>query len=225
MFLVAAVVLASCATVPHDHSTRDQRPIATRAPYPEARADSVHRPGFNGRLWLTTPIIGGTEAYATDSGNPGAEAYGAAGNEHATVYARVGHVVVGISPWHRIDTGGLKRLESARNFWLKERGYTGGVRTFVNDAYLPRAEADASTTADEAVAAKKPGLPEPRATIKLPADIPRNPGRLRVDAGRVPGQAAARVSWPESAPKHLAERRAETTEAAPMAARTTLAAK
>ncbi|MFN0132224.1 MAG: hypothetical protein ACKVW3_06790 [Phycisphaerales bacterium] len=223
MMIAALVLVASVGFVRHDHSTLDQRPIATRADYPSGMADSVNRPGFNGRLWVTTPIIGGSETYAVESGNPGAEAYGAAGAEDARVYARVGHQVVSISAWERQEKHGLKRFEEARNFWLKEQGYTGGVRTFVNDAYLPRTVAAAGEAEGGAASGGETGgkaVPEPRATIRLPGDVPRSRGRLRVDADGVSGQmvgrpvlTASRVSWPLGVPGHVAAGRAAIVQA------------
>ena len=100
-----------------------------------------------------------------------------------------------------IDAEGLKRLEAARNFWLKEQGYTGGVRTFVNDLYAWK-QAEAKT-ADETQASTT--VPTPRATLTLPADMPIQRRRIRVDAGDsqpvvCPGAGPARVSWPMAAP-------------------------
>src|SRR5689334_24090487 len=96
------------------------RPIATRALYPAAMADDVRRPGFNGRLWVSRPIIGSMQQgpYPVGWGSPGPEAFGGFDNQDAEVYARVGHQVVGLTPWESIDTQGLRRLEAARNFWL-----------------------------------------------------------------------------------------------------------
>ena len=158
----------------HDN-TRLGRPIATAAPYATAMADDVHRPGFNGRGWATRPIIGGMQGpYATDESLL-AERYGGYGDEDATVYARVGSLVVGINAFEGIPQNGLRRFEQARNFWLQEQGYSGGVRTFVNDLYLYRPPAEPDATSASA-------RPEPRATIQLPADLPRRSNRLRVEA-------------------------------------------
>src|SRR5438874_5197288 len=133
-FLAAAIVSAGMVDGGHRYS---RRPIATAAPYPAGLADDVRRPGFNGRMWVSRPLLGARQEgpYAVDEGSPGSEAYGAFDHAAATVYARVGHILVGVSPWQSINQGGLKRLEAARNFWLKEQGYTGGVRTMINDAY------------------------------------------------------------------------------------------
>ncbi len=192
----------------HDN-TRLGRPIATPAVYPAGMADDVHRPGFNGRLWLTRPIIGGMQGpYATEEGLL-AERYGGYGSEDATVYARVGSLVVGISAYEPITKNGLRRFEQARNFWLQEQGYTGGVRTFVNDAYVFRKE-------DGSPRAEAPAKAEPLATIRVPDDMPRRRNRLRVQGADTSGAAAivvlgegeARISWPAIAPAEAVARTA-----------------
>lgn len=190
----------------HEDS-RQGRPIATSAPYASGIVDDVHRPGFNGKLWVTRPIIGGMQGpYATEESLL-ADRYGAFGDSDQVVYARVGSLAVGIHPFEQICQNGLRRFEEARSFWLREQGYTGGVRTFVNDAYIfmkddgsPRAEA--------------PAKPEPLATITVPDDMPRRKNRLRVDAGSpvpaiaVLGQGDVRVSWPAAAPSEIVSRTA-----------------
>jgi hypothetical protein len=205
---LAAIACASLGQVYYlgSRDVRPVRPIATAAPYPSGMADDVRRPGFNGRLWLTRPIMGSMQQgpYPIVSDPPGPEAYGAFDRPDATVYARVGHLVVGVNAWESIDQEGLKRLEAARNFWLKEEGYTGGVRTIVNDANLwPPKEPEPAphANAGETPAA---GTPVPRATITLPADLPRQHRRIRVEAvpspSMLPGAGPARVSWPDAAP-------------------------
>lgn len=146
---------------------RDSTRLVTRPPYPAGRADSVNRPGFNGRLWVTTPIIGDPEGKLTPTypeswGDPGPEGYGAMDDAGGAVYARMGQNTVAINPWERINQGGYHRLEAARHQWLAERNYTGGVRTFVNEVYelLPEAKMSRNEIA-------------PRATIELPPDMPR----------------------------------------------------
>lgn len=197
------------------------RPIAMHPPYPEGHADDVRRPGFNGRLWVSRPIIGGIQQgpYPLAMGSPGPEAYGEYDNPHVRVPARVGHLVVGISPWDSIEERGLTRLEHARNFWLEEQGYVGGVRTFVNDLYLwDQADGNQAMEVGDAGEAAEPGVPMPRATITLPADMPRQRRRLRVDAGAAgPAMAhaggAVRISWPMSAPAEVVMRSAKEVEA------------
>lgn len=194
----------------HDN-TRLGRPIATSANYPAGMADDVHRPGFNGRLWISRPIIGGMQGpYATEESLL-AERYGGYGHDDAVVYARVGSLAVGISAFESIPQNGLRRFEQARNFWLQEEGYVGGVRTFVNDAYVWR-------KADGEPRVESKGAVEPLATIKVPDDMPRRKSnRLRVDATRSGaeaivrlGEGDARISWPESAPSDAVARTAAT---------------
>jgi hypothetical protein len=205
--LLSLMVVAGAAqlgVVPYVGTHDPNRPIASRAPYPAAVADDVRRPGFNGRVWVSRPIIGSMQQgpFPVGWGSPGPEAYGGFDNQDAEVYARVGHQVVGINPWESINSDGLKRFEAARNFWLQEQGYTGGVRTFINDLYLWK-QAESQPTEEHASAV--PPTPMPRATITLPADMPPQRRRIRVDAGHAqpvvcPGVGPARVSWPLTAP-------------------------
>lgn len=205
--MVGAALLMSSMGWWHDN-TRLGRPIATAALYPAGMADDVHRPGFNGRLYVTRPIIGGMQGpYATEASLL-ADQYGAYGDEYSVVYARVGSLVVGINAFEPITKNGLRRFEQARNFWLQEQGYTGGVRTFVNDAYLFRKP-------DGAPRAESNAKPEPIATIKLPDDMPRRKNRLRVEAtpANTPAIAAlaegsARLSLPDAAPADVVARTA-----------------
>src|SRR3954469_24036900 len=83
------------------------RPIATPEPYPAGMADSVRRDGYNGKLYITRPIMGGYEA----APNPDADRYGAYMDEPHAVRARVGHLVVPIDPYTPWPKQGHKRLE------------------------------------------------------------------------------------------------------------------
>lgn len=169
------------------------RPIANPIPYPMGMADSVRRDGYNGKLYITRPIMGGYEA----DPNPDADRYGAYMDEPQAVRARVGHLVVPIDPYTQWTKQGHRDLEAARSFYLQEQGYTGGVRTFVNDAVIFHAvhqaeQAEAKPHADAGEAKAPPGLPTPRATIQLAPDAPRQRHRMRVmhEAGSKPAVAA-----------------------------------
>lgn len=143
------------------------RNLATRMPYAAGQADSVHRPGFNGREWLSRSVVGnGDDAFARDWNSPGPSAYGAAEDDRSLVYARVGELIVAFSPWEAQQTFGLQHLENARQTWLKEHGYVGGVRTFTNDAKGSEKQANA--------------LPQPRATIQVNPEIPKFRSRMQV---------------------------------------------
>lgn len=190
--ICASVVAASCASpwvAPHAGEPDATRRLATIAPYPAGRADDVRRPGFNGRLWIGESNIGPVNtSWPLGWGDPGPAAYGGLDEEFTTVYARIGHLVTGISPWLAIREPGLADFELARNQWLKEEGFIGGVRTFVNDAYLDRWSAHAAPTvapADLLTSALDTGragfkTPEPRATITIPDDAVRMKSRQRV---------------------------------------------
>ncbi len=176
--LTAAVVSLVLAGPQVSHG--GQRALATPRPYPAGIADSVRRHGFNGRLWVTMSNPGPVTYHHSTGSN--AEAYGAAGHDDARVLARIGTEVVGFSPWHAFSSEGMKRYEIARQLWLKEHGYTGGVRTFVNDAYLANhlpVHAMAEAPADSTIVAKK-GKIEPRAIIEISPDVPRFRKRMEV---------------------------------------------
>ncbi len=194
---------AVCGGTPYTPTNYD-RPVASLPAYPYSVADDVRRPGFNGRLHVTRPIIGGLPGhYPQAHHEPGPEAYGAYLNQCEAVPVRIGLLTISVSPWAAWHEQGHDDIEYARQFWLKENGYTGGVRTFVNDVYLFEA---VEQLRDEPRAAK----PEPAAIIELAPDAPRHKRRLRVDATPARGATAAaailrqegvmRISWPDAAP-------------------------
>lgn len=144
------------------------RSLATPRPYPAGRVDDVNRPGFNGREWIGRPIIGPrTSEWPLDWAAPGPAAYGADEFDGSSVYALVGQTVVAFSPWEAFEGIGLQHLEAARQDWLREQGFTGGVRTFRNEAYNGRTR----------IAAHKI---EPRATIQLGPEITKFKSRMQV---------------------------------------------
>lgn len=186
--LVAAAAASLGQCVEYGRVTESDRPIATVAPYPQNMADDVRRPGFNGRLWVGRAIVGpGNGPYAC----PETEAYGAYGDEDALVYVRVGLITIGITPWERVRPENLRQLRRAQDFWLAERGYTGGVRTHVNDLYARQHHASAGLAAAEAPARlERTGLPEPRGVIELSPETPRVKSRIRVEAEQRRGPEA-----------------------------------
>lgn len=186
--------------------SEDQGRLSTRAPYPYGRADDVRRPGFNGLLWIGRPIIGGINTgYPQDWNAPGPDAYGASEYDDQTVHAQFGCQSVPLSPWEYVQGSGLHSLEQSRQKWLRERGYAGGVRTFVNDLYLFKQEIAAA--------------PQARATIELAPDQPRFKSRMEVRATQtIPPEfrdlAGARISWPDAAPASARERTSRIARAA-----------
>lgn len=179
--------------------------LATRPPYPLNRADDVNRPGFNGREWIGRPAIGGVETgYPLGWRDPGPAGYGAAENDSPRVWVKVGTETITINPWEKISEGGLSRLENARNEWLEQHGYVGGVRTFTNDSL--RFGGNRTLVAEI----------QPRASFEWPADQPRFKHRQQVhnEQGATPAvvlRAGDRVSWPMSAPAEVIARAAEKT--------------
>jgi hypothetical protein len=193
---------ALCGGVPYTPVAMD-RPIATTPAYPVGMADDVRRPGFNGRLYVTRPILGVLQGdFARTVPRPELDAYGAYLTPCESVPARVGLLTISISPWHAWNEQGHRGLERARQVWLAENNYTGGVQTHVNDYFLWR----------ELSQPTEPGhvsTPEPAAVIELAPDAPRGRSRMRVDAAPGCGSAAAaillqqghvRISWPHAAP-------------------------
>lgn len=212
VLLFCGVAAEAQTRVERNFRDRDSHPLATRPAYPHGRADDVRRPGFNGKEWRGESIVGGRTQWPAAWRDPGPAAYGALGAEDAVVYARVGEVVVAFSPW---EHPGNDRLEYARQAWLKENGYVGGVRTFVNDT-LNRPEAVASA---EPVAQKHEIVP--RAIITVPIDIPRFKGHQEVKADEKAPKSNAetkatiadvkageklKISWPTGAPKDAVAR-------------------
>jgi hypothetical protein len=147
----------------------------------------------NGRLWVGRPIIGGVTGSVRENAEDGAASYGAYGMGRETIVVRVPGVFAfeqarygEIRPWEqvrtdntspysnsftRVHTKMARRLEEARQEWLKENNFVGGVRTFVNDAALYGPAQHASTA-----------RPEPRGVIELAPDTPRFKSRMRVQA-------------------------------------------
>ena len=179
MFLVAAVMSASVAAGPGDNMMSlpgywgNGRAIATPRAYPLGRVDDVRRPGFNGRLWVGRPIVGPeTNDWPLGWADPGPSAYGASEMNFSVAHILVGQVSAPISPWEAVPGIGMSHIESARQEWLKENGYTGGVRTFMNDAFVNKehhARADI----------------QPRATIQVAPDVTRFKSRMQVKAAPV----------------------------------------
>lgn len=157
------------------------RALATRLPFPAGQADSVLRPGFNGREWVSRPS-GNTEPKYRDWHSPGPAAYGAPENSNPSVYVRVGQVIVAINAFERQEGFERRHLENARQDWLKEHGYIGGVRTFTND-FKPTKTADASDKT----------LPQPRATIQISPEITRFRSRMQVQREPVKSDSVVQV--------------------------------
>lgn len=183
--LAIAAVVHAVQPVHPGHSNRYQgtRNIAG-CPMPVTRTDDVHRPGFNGRLWHGHAIIGGTPSHHASCAQPGALAYGA--RDHGqVVLARVGHLSVGISPWQRWNDESFPRYEAARQQWLREQGYTGGVRTLMNDLAHHHPAHEHGHAAIEGDAPVAPREIRPLFIIPIPEDATRLRQRMQVDASQV----------------------------------------
>ncbi|MFA6046645.1 MAG: hypothetical protein WC718_16795 [Phycisphaerales bacterium] len=185
-----ALAAAITATDPFNHpgyslpsGASGARPIDGPPPYPYARVDSTRRPGFGGRLWLTLPYMGGVDVYPTGEQDL-AEAHGVI-ERGQVVHARVGELSVPISPWQRWDDRSYIRLEASRQQWLAENGFTGGVRTFVNDANFDwTGSGEAKYEIAQAAPARiDPATIQPRAIIELSPEVTKFRSRMHVNAG------------------------------------------
>lgn len=172
MAIVAAAAVFDSQVIPgHERPNSGVRQLATRAP---------ERP-VTGMLWAGRLVMGGVdlpEASAIEV------AHGAHNASNAIAYVRVGQLMVGINPWVEMRAPGLAHLEAGRQEWLAERGYTGAVRTFMNDAnFVGAHEQVRHAAAPEAPSVDGPIVP--RAVIELAPDAPRHRSRMRVEAPRV----------------------------------------
>jgi len=159
---------------------------------------------INGRLFMGAVAIGPGSTQPHDA----PAAYGAADKADAVVQVSVpglfgfetGQRTYAISPWHPVTTpsGGnnwsnpyktghrklAARVEAARQQWLKDNNFVGGVRTFVNDSV-------AGKVPSKAAAEQSPKAIEPRAVIELPPEMPRVRSKVRVLG---PDQSPVRTS-------------------------------
>lgn len=152
--------------------------IASKPSYQAAMADDAHRPGFNGRLWMTRPIMGPGHGPYAQVGDELRQAYGAPPGDDTLILARHNQTLQLISPWRAMDSRVFSGLEADRQQWLRDNGYTGGVRTFVNDAYVGHGpmHGPQGMHGDHAVN-------EPRAVIEIDPTVTKFRKRMRVDIG------------------------------------------
>jgi len=161
--------------------------VAERASFPQGRADSVNRPGYNGRGWSGESCVGGVDRWTLDEN---AARYGAVADADLTIPVRVGQYVVQVNPFERIDATGkemprkyLAAIEDARNQWLKDHGYVGGVRSFTNSTAATQPKASAIDLT-------------PKAVFPAPTDQPRFRNKMEVRVKPVGIQGVTRVSLP-----------------------------
>lgn len=154
---------------------------------------------INGRLYVGQIIMGGdsSSVRTTIASNAFDDAarYGAAGAGNETIIVAAEGLFpfqrahfAEIRPFTPVDAGITSpysnsyttaqkklasRLESARQQWLKDNNFTGGVRTFVNDSTLVNPTSDQKTQVTSFP-------PEPSAVIELSPDTPRFKSKMRV---------------------------------------------
>lgn len=192
--LIETLALAAAVTATSDAShlpafgTRLQ--VATATAYSDRVADSGHRTGYSGRLFFTRPIMGGLENYDTSSNE--SQDYGAI-DRGQTVYVRIGHQSIPISAWTRWNDESFPRFESARQEWLKEHGYVGGVRTFMNDANFDFTATQVLIAGNQPAATPEGGI-QPRGILELSPEMTRFRSRMHVDAARAIERAGGTAS-------------------------------
>ena len=208
--LLAAAALAASLAGPHDAGTSHRGYCApgfapaihnglpvTPPPEDQTRVYTAGASPVRARLWVGDDVkdIASRRAWRE---NPGQLAYGAANAGNERVHVRVNNQKVSISAWQQVEGEGWANFERGRQQWLKERGYTGGVRTFVH----PQRLRDMQNSGATHVNPGQRGSPEPSATIQLRK--PRETGgKLKqVNAGVaggvqiVSGEQPVRVSYP-----------------------------
>jgi len=222
MVVVGLVVGMVAAAAPAQHhsgegvvrdyrSSKHNRVLATAPAYPYNRADDSRRPGFNGRLWIGETFDNGyreTRAW----GSPGPTYFGASDRHAPLAFVRIGTQVIAVSPWVSLDAQSFPAHERGRNAWLRERGYTGGVRTHVNPATLRNivhAEHQAGMHARTEQAQNAQTAPDARGVLKL--RHPRGATPIRQRDVRL--DQPMRFSWPASTPARVVTRTAPVVEA------------
>lgn len=131
-----------------------------------------------GMEWRSISVTAASPDYV-DCRTREAARYGAVGDEHRRVYARIGHTTISYSPWTVIESRGLQNLEHLRVEWLRREGYTGGVRTFRKDS-SSAPEGEPSASAEPQPAREKFEM-QPIMVIPIPEGARRTP-RYRVHA-------------------------------------------
>lgn len=196
---------AAAASAPAQHVHRGpvvhdrdaDRVLATRSPHYYNRTDDTRRPGFNGRLWISENFDRNVRN-PVDWGAPGPTYFCASDKQAPLAFVKVGTQVIAVSPWVGLDEESFPTHERGRQQWLRERGYTGGVRTHVNPAVLRdmlHAERPKHAPASRRERAEPAKEIEPSATIRLRRPMQEAPTRER----DVRAEPETRFSWPDSA--------------------------
>ena len=168
------------------------RPPATTSWHHTRRAPETG----NGRLWISAPFNREPTPIVEHAG-PGPERYGAEASSQPLILTRVGTELLLISPWEKSGQTGLRHFDRARAEWLRQQGYTGGVRTFRNPrAARPESGAPAGTSAK----------PEPSGRFRTPTDLPRTRPVEHVRYSLPPGMSPAAAARLQSAETRTALR-------------------
>jgi hypothetical protein len=197
-----------------NHSASSVHVVSQNNPMYSFPSGVCETTAVNGRLYKGMAIVGGLPDAGRKSDLAHAAAsYGAAGDEAQRVQAEVQGLfrfhptsTVEFSPWapvltqqnspasdsfSRAQEKMARRAEEARQQWLKDNNYVGGVRTFVNDVSGPKEHTQA---------------PTPRGTFQLNPDVPAFKSRMHVmgtihDGTKVAGGSLIKVVRPVEQPK------------------------
>lgn len=228
--LLAAAAIAACMGGPGQPDCAHHRAypgfapnihnglLVTAPPEDETR---VYTPGYSAnraRLWVSDDVkdVRSRRAWR---GNPGPVAYGAvAACDQERVQVRVYNQRVSVGAFQAVQGEGWSNLEAGRQQWLAERGYTGGVRTFIHPARIRAMQAEArqaqgeQACEDRATADGEGGTPQPSATIRLRKAREAGGVIKQVDAGvaggvkLLAGDGPVRVSLPMTTKADVVQR-------------------
>jgi hypothetical protein len=179
---------------------------------------------INGRVYKGRAIIGGADIGTNTDAAHAAASYGALGEEGVRVQAEVEGLfrfhptaTVEFSPWapvpqqqkspasdaySRAHNKMAQRAEDARQQWLKDNNYVGGVRTFVNDAVLYNRPTPRPTTSTI----------QPRGVIELNPEVPAFKSRMKVEAKPTIVMPKVTVAARSTAPRVLPKAEAVATK-------------
>ncbi|MEL6328792.1 MAG: hypothetical protein AAFR38_03955 [Planctomycetota bacterium] len=126
----------------HDRTVVRDRPLLVLPPrsQPEWLVTRAPKREGNGRVWASQTIVGGASGADLARWDQRERSeFGAAREEEGRVVVYFTYEPVVVSPWADLTGtahGGLGRdtLATAQQLWLREQGFTGGVRRFVRPA-------------------------------------------------------------------------------------------
>ncbi len=110
-----------------------------------------------GRLWVGGAMMGSAPVATGPGIDPAAQRHGAAPFSDERAIVRVHTLLISLDPFVPLHQPGLGSLEGARIAYLREVGYAGSVRTFVNPVTGRRSPAQDAAPAEVLRAPSDPG--------------------------------------------------------------------